>query len=155
MKKFLFAAVALAGLFMFSCQKEEIPQMEEQTSDVVNYSSQMIEGKFIVLFKDEGLLKSASVGGMVGPEAVLQTTRDVFTLMEMPMREPDFVYSSALRGIAVEMTNTEAMKVSQAPGVKGVYPDMWITVDLHKAQGKPAKPAPSGQTTPWGITRVG
>lgn len=155
MKRFLFAAVALAGLFLFSCQKEEIPQMEEQTSDVVNYSSQVIEGKFIVLFKDEGLLKSASVGGMVGPEAVLQTTRDVFTLMEMPMREPDFVYSSALRGIAVEMTNTEAMKVAQAPGVKGVYPDMWITVDLPKAQGKPSKPAPSGQTIPWGITRVG
>lgn len=143
------------GLVLYSCQKDEIPLIEEQTSDVVKFSSQVIEGKFIILFEDEGLLKSASVGGIVGPEAVLQTTRDIFTLMEMPMREPDFVYSSALRGIAVEMSNTEAMKVAQAPGVKGVYPDMWITVDLPKVQGKPSKPAPSGQTTPWGITRVG
>jgi subtilisin family serine protease len=155
MKKILFGAIAMAGLVLYSCQKDEIPLIEEQTSDVVKFSSQVIEGKFIILFEDEGLLKSASVGGIVGPEAVLQTTRDIFTLMEMPMREPDFVYSSALRGIAVEMSNTEAMKVAQAPGVKGVYPDMWITVDLPKVQGKPSKPAPSGQTTPWGITRVG
>lgn len=157
MKKFLFVAIALAGMVLFSCQKDEIPQIEEQSSDVVKYTSQVIEGKFIMLFEDAGLLKSASLGGDVTREAVLQVTHDVFSMMDLPLREPDFVYNSALRGIAVEMSNTEAMKLAQAPGVKAVYPDMWITVDLPRAQAKPTKPAPTpvAQTTPWGITRVG
>lgn len=157
MKKFLFVAIAMAGMVLFSCQKDEIPQIEEQSSDVVKYTSQVIEGKFIVLFEDAGLLKSASLGGDVTREAVLQVTHDVFSMMDLPLREPDFVYNSALRGIAVEMSNTEAMKLAQAPGVKAVYPDMWITVDLPRAQAKPTKPAPTpvAQTTPWGITRVG
>ena len=157
MKKFLFVAIAMAGMVLFSCQKDEIPQIEEQSSDVVKYTPQVIEGKFIVLFEDAGLLKSASLGGDVTREAVLQVTHDVFSMMDLPLREPDFVYSSALRGIAVEMTNNEAMKLAQAPGVKAVYPDMWITVDLPRAMAKPTKPAPTpvAQTTPWGITRVG
>lgn len=157
MKKFLFVAIAMAGMVLFSCQKDEIPQIEEQSSDVVKYTSQVIEGQFIVLFEDAGLLKSASLGGDVTREAVLQVTHDVFSMMDLPLREPDFVYNSALRGIAVEMSNTEAMKLAQAPGVKAVYPDMWITVDLPRAQAKPTKPAPTpvAQTTPWGITRVG
>lgn len=158
MKKMLFLAIVLAGVMLYSCQKEEIPEMEDQTSTgLVTFSSQVIEGKFIVLFEDEGLLKSASPGKEAGPEAVLQTTRDIFALMKMPAREPEQVYSSALRGIAVEMTNNEAMKLAQAPGVKAVYPDIWITVDLPRAMAKPTKPAPTpvAQTTPWGITRVG
>ena len=65
MKKILFGAIAMAGLVLYSCQKDEIPLIEEQTSDVVKFSSQVIEGKFIILFEDEGLLKSASVGGIV------------------------------------------------------------------------------------------
>ncbi len=154
----LFLAIVLAGVMLYSCQKEEIPEMEDQSStNLVTFSSQVIEGKFIVLFEDEGLLKSASPGKEAGPEAVLQTTRDIFALMKMPAREPEQVYSSALRGIAVAMTNSEAMKMAGAPGVKGVYPDMWVTLGLPTAQAKPTKPAPTpvAQTTPWGITRVG
>ena len=155
MKKMLFLAIVLAGVMLYSCQKEEIPEMEDQdNSGLVTFSSQVIEGKFIVLFEDEGLLKSASPGKEAGPEAVLQTTRDIFALMKMPAREPEQVYSSALRGIAVAMTNSEAMKMAGAPGVKGVYPDMWVTLGLPTAQAKPA-PQPPVATTPWGITRVG
>ncbi len=156
MKKFLFVAMAMAGMVLFSCQKEEIPQIEEQSSDVVKFTSQVIEGQFIVLFEDAGLLKSASLGGDVTREAVLQVTHDVFSMMDLPLREPDFVYNSALRGIAVDMSNTEAMKLAQAPGVKAVYPDMWVTVNLPRAQAKPTKPAPTptGETKPVGITRV-
>lgn len=151
----LFLAIVLAGVMLYSCQKEEIPEMEDQTSPgLVTFSSQVIEGKFIVLFEDEGLLKSASSGNEAGPEAVLQTTRDIFALMKMPAREPEQVYSSALRGIAVAMTNSEAMKMAGAPGVKGVYPDMWVTLGLPTAQAKPA-PQPPVATKPWGITRVG
>ena len=153
MKKMLFLALLMAGLVLFSCQKEEAPEMEELTSDVVKYSSQVIEGKFIVLFEDEGMLKSAAIGGKVDPEAVLQTTRNMFALLKMPMREPDFVYSSALRGIAVAMTPNEAQKMAETPGVKGVYPDMWVTLDLPTAQKKPT-PQPPAASTPWGITRV-
>jgi subtilisin family serine protease len=153
MRKFVFLAVVLAGLVLFSCQKEEVAQIEEQNALAVKSSSQIIDGKYIVVFKDEGLLKSATPGGKVSPEAVLQIARDIFSIVDLPMREPDFVYESAIRGIAVEMTQSEAGKIAKAPGVKGVYPDMMVTVGLPSVQGKPV-PQPPSQSTPWGIGRV-
>lgn len=146
--------VGFVGLGFISCERNDIPEPENQDTEVVKFTSRVIEGRYVVVFEDAGLLKAASLGGEVGPEAVLQTARDVFQLMELPLQEPEFVYSSALRGIAVEMTAAEAEKLAQAKGVKGVWPDLWVTLGQPAAMGKPA-PAPPAETIPPGITRVG
>ena len=153
MKKSLFIAVILAGMVLFSCKKDETPVTDPQYQDLTT-SSTIIEGKYIVVYEDEGLLKSASAGERVTPEAVMRTSVELFTALQMPVREPEFVYSNALRGIAVEMTKNEALKMAQAPGVKGVYPDMMVTVDLPVVEGRPLSPS-TVQYLPWGITRVG
>jgi subtilisin family serine protease len=72
----------------------------------------------------------------------------------MPVREPEFVYNSALRGIAVEMTEKEALEMSKAHGIKGVYPDMMVKFDLPVVEGRPSSPS-NVQYLPWGITRIG
>ena len=154
MKKILFITVVLVGMVLFSCQKDEIPDIDSQYQDLITSSAQIIEGKYIVIYEDEGLLKSASTGDKVSPEAVMKTTLDLFTKLQMSVREPEFVYNSALRGIAVEMTGKEALKMSKAPGVKGVYPDMMVKFDLPVVEGRPSSPS-NVQYLPWGITRIG
>jgi subtilisin family serine protease len=154
MKKILFITVFLGGIAFFSCQKNEIPDVDPHDQDLITSSAQIIEGKYIVVYEDEGLLKSASAGGKVAPEAVMKTTLDLFTNLKLPLREPEFIYNSALRGIAVEMTGKEALEISKAPGVKGVYPDMMVTFNLPVVEGRPSSPS-TVQYLPWGVTRIG
>lgn len=144
----------LAGITFFSCQKEEIPGNDAPDQDLTTSSARIIEGKYIVVYEDEGLLKSISPEDKVSPEAVMKTTLELFTRLQMPVREPEFVYNSAFRGIAVEMTDKESLEMSKAPEVKAVYPDMMVTFDLPVAEGRPSSPS-TVQYVPWGITRIG
>jgi len=154
MKKLLLSLAAMSVLVFISCERKETVKIENPETDLVASTSQVIEGKYVVLFEDQGLLKSAAAGEKVSAEAVRQTTRNIFAAVQLPYREPDFVYSSAVRGIAVEMNSTEAARLQQAEGVKGVYPDMMVTLKLPSILAKPA-PAPVAESTPWGITRIG
>lgn len=154
MKKLLLSLAAMSVLVIISCERRETVEIESPATDLVASSSQVIEGKYVVLFEDQGLLKSAAAGEKVSVEAVRQTTRNIFAAVRLSYREPDFVYNSALRGIAVEMNKEEAAKLQLAKGVKGVYPDIMVTLNLPSVSGKPA-PAPVAESTPWGITRIG
>lgn len=154
MKKLLLSLAAMSVLVFISCERNETAKIESPVTDLVASESQIIEGKYVVLFEDQGLLKSAPAGEKVSIEAVRETSRNIFAAVQLPYREPDFVYSSAVLGIAVAMSSTEAAKLQLAEGVKGVYPDMMVTLKLPSILGKPA-PAPVGESTPWGITRIG
>jgi len=154
MKKLIYLLVALSAFIFFSCERNETVKTENRVSGLVGSSSQVIDGQYVVLFKDQGLLKSAAIGEAVSPEAVRQTARAIFNAVQLPLREPDFVYNNAIRGIAVAMTESEAAKLTLAEGIKGVYPDIMITLNLPEISGKPAPPS-AAQSTPWGITRIG
>jgi len=154
MKKILLSLAALSVLIIISCERSENVKTVSPDTDLVSSASQIIEGKYVVLFEDQDLLKSAAVGEKVSPDAVRQTTRNIFAAVQLPYREPDFVYSSAIRGIAVAMNSSEAAKLQQAKGVKGVYPDIMITLSQPSVSGKPT-PTPVVENTPWGITRIG
>jgi len=157
MKKLFLLIVAVLGVILFSCQKEDVPTIEDQESDLVTYTTRVIPGKYIVRFNETAMLKSASKDGVISPDAVLKMAVALFNDLDMPARTPDFVYSSAIQGIAVSLTDKEAAQMVHALGVKSVEPDMEITLNLPHANAKPAPPTPvqPGETTPPGITRVG
>ena len=157
MKKLLLLIVAVLGVVLFSCQKEEVPTLQDQESDLVTYTTRVIPGKYIVRFNETAVLKSASKDGVVSSDAVMKMAVALFNELDMPARTPDFVYSHAIQGIAVSLSESEAAQMANALGVKSVEPDMEITLNLPHAYAKPAPPTPvqPSQTIPWGITRVG
>ena len=157
MKKLLLLVVAVLGVILFSCQKDEVPVIQDQESDLVTYTTRVIPGKYIVQFNETAVLKSASKDGVVSSDAVMKMAVALFNELDMPARTPDFVYSHAIQGIAVSLTDSEAAQMVNALGVKSVEPDMEITLNLPHAYAKPAPPTPTqpSQTIPWGITRVG
>lgn len=153
MKKLsLLAVLALIGLF--SCQNNEVQNALDNLSVGKGYTVQPIEGQYVVVYKDQGTLRAAAEEGFVAPEMVMQATRSIFNEASVVMREPEFVYGNALRGITVKLSNQEALQLQQNDNVAGVYPDMIITFGLPTALAKPT-PVPPAETTPWGITRVG
>ncbi|GAP69292.1 subtilase family [Bacteroidales bacterium 6E] len=157
MKKLLLIVVAVLGAILFSCQKEDIPAIQDQESDLVTYTTRVIPGKYIVRFNETAVLKSASKDGVVSPDAVMKMAVALFNDLDMPARTPDFVYSHTIQGIAVSLSESEAAQMANALGVKSVEPDMEITLNLPHANAKPAPPTPvqPGEIVPPGITRVG
>lgn len=157
MKKLLLLIVAVLGVILFSCQKEEVPTLQDQESDLVTYTTRVIPGKYIVRFNETAVLKSASKDGVVSSDAVMKMAVALFNELDMPARTPDFVYSHAIQGIAVSLSESEAAQMANALGVKSVEPDMEITLNLPHANAKPAPPTPvqPAESTPPGITRVG
>lgn len=157
MKKLLLLIVAVLGVVLFSCQKEDVPTLQDQESDLVTYTTRVIPGKYIVRFNETAVLKSASKDGVVSSDAVMKMAVALFNELDMPARTPDFVYSHAIQGIAVSLSESEAAQMANALDVKSVEPDMEITLNLPHAYAKPAPPTPvqPAESTPWGITRVG
>jgi subtilisin family serine protease len=153
MKKTSFIAI-LALIGLFSCQNYELQNYLPDVMQSRSFISQPIEGQYIVVYKDQGSLRAATTDGFVKPEIVMQKTRDIFREAGILIREPEFVYGNALRGITVKLSKEEAKQLQSNENVSGVYPDMIVTFRLPVALAKPT-PVQPAETTPWGITRIG
>lgn len=153
MKKLSFLIV-LVAVFMFSCQNNEVQENLDDTVIGKGFTSQVIEGQYVVIFKDQGALRSAQSDGLVKPEIVAQTSRSILNESNVSVREPEQIYGSALRGVAIKLSATEAAKLTENKNVAGVYPDMIVTYGLPTAMAKPTPNQPI-QKTPWGVTRIG
>ena len=159
MKKLFF--LLLAGSMLFSCTNDDI---QNQTGDLQAKSgvtSEIIPGKYIVIYNDAGIKKAARIASQSGnqviaPENIRELTSQVLHDAEIAERTPEQAYASALKGVAIELTESEADKLALSPNVKGVYPDMVVNFGLPEVSinAKPA-PQPVAQSTPWGITRIG
>lgn len=159
MKKLFF--LLLAGSMLFSCTNDDI---QNQTGDLQAKSgvtSEIIPGKYIVIYNDAGIKKAARIASQSGnqviaPENIRELTSQVLHDAEIAERTPEQAYASALKGVAIELTESEADKLALSPNVKGVYPDMVVNFGLPEVSinAKPA-PQPVAQSTPWGIARIG
>ena len=159
MKKLFF--LLLAGSMLFSCTNDDI---QNQTGDLQAKSgvtSEIIPGKYIVIYNDAGIKKASRIASSTGnqviaPENIRELTSLVLSDANISDRVPEYAYASAVKGVAIELTENEADKLALSPNVKGVYPDMMVNFGLPDVSinGKPA-PQPVAQSTPWGIARIG
>ncbi|WP_210463927.1 S8 family peptidase [Rufibacter roseolus] len=150
--KFLVGAAAIASTLMFqSCeQAEEAVQPEEIVG--VSDSGSVIAGKYIVVLKGNSGLRLAESASY--PER----QRQVKSFGQQILRErglnPEAIehtYGKALQGFSVSLSEAEVNKLRRDPRVDYIEQDKIISL------GKPGGggTAPTSQTTPWGITRVG
>ena len=159
MKKLFF--LLLAGSMLFSCTNDDIQTQTEDIQVKTGVTSEIIPGKYIVVYNAEGIKKAARIAAQSGkqviaPENINQLTEQILLDADITLRTPEQTYSSALKGVAIELTENEADKLALSSSVKGIYPDMMVNFGLPEVTIK-AKPAPQpvAQSTPWGITRIG
>ena len=158
MKKLLFFGIS--ALLLISCQSEKLNELNKVAADVPEVSAQVIPGKYVVVYNSTGIKQAARIASLTGnavisPENVIAMTKEVLASSSIDVRTPSMAYASALKGVAIDLTDAEAVLLAKSPAVKGVYPDMMVNFGLPVAvvTGKPSTPAP--QSIPWGITRIG
>ena len=159
MKKLFF--LLLAGSMLFSCTNDEIQTQTDDLQAKTGVTSEIIPGKYIVIYNANGIKKASRIASSTGnqviaPENIRELTSLVLSDANISDRVPEYAYASAVKGVAIELTENEADKLALSPNVKGVYPDMMVNFGLPDVSinGKPA-PQPVAQSTPWGITRIG
>ena len=158
MKKLLFFAIS--AFMLISCQNEKLNDFSKVVPEVPEVSAQIIPGKYVVVYNNTGVKRAARIASLSGnavisTENVVALTKEVLASSNIEMRTPSFTYASALKGVAIELTDAEAVELAKSPAVKGVYPDMMVNFGLPVAvvTGKPTTPV--AQSIPWGITRIG
>jgi subtilisin family serine protease len=158
MKKFVFVALAfIFTLAVFHACVE--PLTEEFVDEELALKSANGVKSYIVVLNDAEL--NAELARQTGYEARQNAAKSaaerILKRAGITDGELGFVYGTALQGFSVKIPPGQLKKLQDDPSVKYMEEDQVVTLiqpDI-KITGKPAPPPPAGQTTPWGITRVG
>jgi len=149
MKKLLLC-VAAAALLLGACERTPEPIVQED--DYIKTSLEVIPGQYIVLLKgDFGYVKSGTMSFDDAQMAMTAVTKDILARAGIYDREPLQVYSAAVQGFAVNLSDSEVAALGNNANVRGIWPDQMFT--LAKPGTDPS--APPAQETPYGIKRVG
>jgi subtilisin family serine protease len=163
----LASALSMAALITIAgCLKEDLPSqgnnapedlalVHDDVSDLPE--SGPIEGKYIVVFKDEtlpeGVLRAAtSYEGRV--EMAKEVATDILAELKLEKNVSiTYGYGKAIKGFAAGMSAEDAARLAADPRIAYVEQDQVATI----VGGPPGGGGGGGggQTTPWGITRVG
>jgi len=149
MKRILLC-VAAAAMLLGGC--ERAPENLAQKDDYIKTSLEVIAGQYVVLLKgDFGYVKSDAMSYDDAQIAMTGITTNILAKADIYDRQPLQVYSAAIQGFAVNLSETEVAALEKNPNVRGIWPDLMFTL---------ARPAPTptplpAEVTPPGITRVG
>ncbi len=162
----LASALSMAALITIAgCLKEDLPSqgnnapedlalVHDDVSDLPE--SGPIEGKYIVVFKDETLPEGV-LRAVTSYEGRVEMAKEVATniLAELKLEKNvsiTYGYSKAIKGFAADMSAEDAARLAADPRIAYVEQDQVATI----VGGPPGGGGGGGgQTTPWGITRIG
>ena len=136
--RFLIVSVLIVFVFLIACEKYDQPtgiQEQQQTTLSKKTVSDKIPDQYVIVFKDD-------VTDV--PSIVPQVAQEHSAVVE-------HVYQFALKGFSATMSAVSADKLAKDPRVKYIEPNYLVSVDPSPS----ARPGPSGESVPWGVTRVG
>jgi subtilisin family serine protease len=129
-----FAALALIATgcdtSMTPTEPTDAPSTASKTATAT--SADVIPGKYIVVFRSD--ITAEKAGEL---RSSLMRTANI-----------ERVYSNGIQGFAGAMSEADALRLKSDPRVRLVEPDRMIRL-------APFGRTPAGESTPWGITRVG
>lgn len=148
-RKLFIAAIAMAVGFT-ACEKKQAVVEQSVDENLINYDEEIIPGSYLVLYESTSFKNEpADVDGR--NEMVLEVSDATFKKADVEMRTPSQVYSSALRGLAMELTDGDVERLRKEPNVIGVYPDKMVTL----ARPVPVPDDPPAQVVQFGVIRTG
>ena len=154
-------AAAYALTAMVSCSQDETTNLTtpEEPQATQSYS-EIIPNQYIVVYKESGKM---SGDHRLNSLQVQQKTQEVLTMNNVAGAEVVQVYSAAISGVAVKMSKSDALKLSNSKDVAYVEQDHIVALapPCGTPKGGPCEGdgggdggGTSNQTTPYGITRV-
>ncbi|GAB3535111.1 hypothetical protein GCM10027443_23400 [Pontibacter brevis] len=154
MRSLMFGAAFSAAACTFTaCDNEAGDAAEPQAMVQANgQNGAIIEGQYIVVFKkDETLRMSAGATYAQRTDMVREVGREILTSNGIQSFQIQQAYGQAVTGIAVKMTDAEAVLLRNDPRVDYVEPDRIVMLAKPGSGGGGS----TGQEVPYGISRVG
>ena len=152
MKKNLFLFVLVLAVGFTACNKKTTPTASSFDDQLMTQTEQVIPGSFIVLYdKNDPGFKNTPADSKARKAVVMDLSKHVFNNAGIALPQPAHIYGTAVKGLAVKLTEDEASRLRHQPGVKGVYPDKMVL--LKKPGTVPSDPAP--EVIPYGVIRTG
>lgn len=124
MRKLLFLLVT--AFTLLSCQNDEIISNETSDKSIQGeYSTEVIPGKYVVIYNNDGIKQASKVAALSGsttikPEHIISVTKQIFENENIVYRVPEETYAYAVKGVALELSAEEAAELAKSPVIKGV-----------------------------------
>ena len=158
--------VATIAVIFTACMKDNTDTAEaellvnktEEPAQLITYDKrQVIEGQYIVVFKDDVLgsgRASVTKSNYVAKKAEMKSfASSLINERSISPREITQTYVKTINGVAMQLSDQEVEKLRQDKRIAYIEQDQMF----HVTMGGP--PGGGGgdptQTTPWGVTRVG
>ncbi len=156
--------------FFFGCMKSEditpnallglegevfVPVQDE--AEVINYTSNTIPGKYIVVYKKEAPASMRTISGVKynqRQQMMRQDAEATLAKANVPAEKLRNVYSTALKGFSVELSEKQLNVLKKDTRIDYIEQDQIVTIAMGGPPGGGGGGG-GGQVTPWGITRVG
>lgn len=158
---FSFRGIALAlslGVALAACQSEEnLPLSDSQALEIIKYQhGDIIPGKYIVTMNPTGLHLRKDLNYESVQASMRKSSSAILAKYRISEATIEHVYGSTIEGFSVSLSEEQYNLLAQDPSVKAIEPDRIIALAPPPGKGPGGGDGGSaGQTTPWGITRVG
>jgi subtilisin family serine protease len=139
-------------------QQALVDQTTGEVSDLITFSSQVIPGQYIVVYKDDALTtgRSMSSNSYAERQSIMQEeTKATLQRNHISAEKIMHVYGSTIKGFAMKnATVQEIEELRRDNQVAYIEQDQTVSVNMGGPPGGGGGGG-GGQTTPWGVTRVG
>lgn len=157
-----FRGIALAismGVALVACQSEQdLSLPDSQELEIIKYQNgDIIPGKYIVTLNPTGLNLRKDMSYASVQATMRKTGSSILAKYRIADANIEHVYGSTIEGFSVSLTDEQYAVLAKDPSVKAIEPDRIIALapPPGKGPGSGGGGGSTGQTTPWGITRVG
>lgn len=151
-----FAIATVVSVGVWSCQPEESPMVDISSAvqGVIKYQNgDIIPGKYIVTLHSTGLNMRRDMSYEAIQASMRKSSSSLLSKYRIAEESIEHVYGNSIEGFSVSLSEEQAEILAKDPAVKLIEPDRYISI---AQRGKPGGGGGStGQTIPWGITRVG
>lgn len=151
-----FAIATVVSVGVWSCQPEESPMVDISSAvqGVIKYQNgDIIPGKYIVTLHSTGLNMRRDMSYEAIQASMRKSSISLLSKYRIAEASIEHVYGNTIEGFSVSLSEEQAEILAKDPAVKLIEPDRYISI---AQRGKPGGGGGStGQTIPWGITRVG
>ncbi|NVK04100.1 MAG: S8 family serine peptidase [Flavobacteriia bacterium] len=154
------SAFAIGAVVVTSCSPDALNERAETNlTEVIRYENfQVIPDQYIVVLKNDGLnfkTDPQSLPYENAQRSVQEVAEEVLRRNNIaPSTHLDKVYGKALTGFSVTLSSEELATLRTDDAIDYIEEDKIVAL-APGGKGKPGGGGSAGQTTPWGITRVG
>lgn len=147
--------MVMVFLFVASCTNEEGEVQIIESETLVGYTSEPIDGQFIITLEGESVVRKSNLKYKDGKEAMKSEILSKFSNIELSEKEIIQTYGYTLNGFAAKLNKQQLEILKKDKRIKRIEQDQLVTLAKPEwAGGGGGGDTPPPQETPWGISRV-